>query len=325
MCGQENTEPKQSIGHLISHFFNDVTHFDGKFFSTLGTLIRRPGLLTLEYMRGRKASYLDPVRMYLFTSAIFFLVFFKTSGHVSDTIGAGNERVDAATIENMSDSSLRAYSLQTYDSLLSRQELTRRVEQKNSLQFIIFGVKLENNLSAGMYDSVQQALPPNKRDGFFMTYAKRAAIRLNEIYKKDPKHFFGKIVNNFLHGLPQMLFISLPIFALILKLLYSRRKQFYYTDHVIFTIHLYIFTFIIILLILVLEKFDTPATVGPIDYMQRLLEFCILFYQYKAMRNFYQQRRAKTIFKFTLLNLTAVLMLFFLASGFFIFGSMTLE
>ena len=35
ICGQENIEPKESAWHLINHFFQDITHFDGKFFSSL--------------------------------------------------------------------------------------------------------------------------------------------------------------------------------------------------------------------------------------------------------------------------------------------------
>ncbi|HRO68985.1 MAG TPA: DUF3667 domain-containing protein [Chitinophagaceae bacterium] len=77
VCGQENTEPKESFWGMVSHFFNDITHFDGKFFTTLRVLLTRPGFLSAEYMRGRRMSYLNPVRMYVFTSALFFLIFFS--------------------------------------------------------------------------------------------------------------------------------------------------------------------------------------------------------------------------------------------------------
>ena len=76
ICGQENIEPKETVWHLVSHFFQDITHFDGKFFSTLKLLIFRPGFLSKEYVAGRRASYLNPIRMYVFTSDFFFLIFF---------------------------------------------------------------------------------------------------------------------------------------------------------------------------------------------------------------------------------------------------------
>lgn len=75
-CGQENVEPKESVWQLLLHFFNDITHFDGKFFSTLKELLFKPGFLSTQYMIGRRATYLNPIRMYLFTSFIFFLLFF---------------------------------------------------------------------------------------------------------------------------------------------------------------------------------------------------------------------------------------------------------
>ena len=77
VCGQENVETKETVWQLISHFFQDITHFDGKFFSTLKYLMFRPGFLSLEYMKGRRASYVNPIRMYIFTSAFFFLIFFS--------------------------------------------------------------------------------------------------------------------------------------------------------------------------------------------------------------------------------------------------------
>ena len=77
VCGQENTEPKETFFGMVTHFFNDITHFDGKFFTTLKDLLFKPGFLSAEYMRGRRMSYLNPIRMYVFTSAIFFLIFFS--------------------------------------------------------------------------------------------------------------------------------------------------------------------------------------------------------------------------------------------------------
>ena len=56
VCGQENIETKETVWHLISHFFQDITHFDGKFFSSLKYLVTKPGFLSTEYMIGRRAD-----------------------------------------------------------------------------------------------------------------------------------------------------------------------------------------------------------------------------------------------------------------------------
>lgn len=76
ICGQENIIVKESFWGIISHFFKDISHYDGKFLSTLKYLLLRPGFLPAEYLRGRRLSYLNPIRLYVFTSAFFFLIFF---------------------------------------------------------------------------------------------------------------------------------------------------------------------------------------------------------------------------------------------------------
>ena len=67
-CGQENVEVKESFGHLIMHFFQDLTHFDGKLWKTLKLLLFKPAKLTQLYMDGQRANYIHPIRMYLFIS-----------------------------------------------------------------------------------------------------------------------------------------------------------------------------------------------------------------------------------------------------------------
>src|SRR6202012_940267 len=76
-CSQENTEPIESFGHLLNHFFADVTHYDSQLLSTIKYLIFRPGYLTQQYNLGKRLSYLNPIRMYIFISAIFFLLMFS--------------------------------------------------------------------------------------------------------------------------------------------------------------------------------------------------------------------------------------------------------
>ncbi len=79
VCGQENIVTHQGFWSLTKHFVYDVLHFDGKFFHTLAYIFTRPGFVARQYAEGKRMSYLDPIRMYLFTSAIFFLVFFSVN------------------------------------------------------------------------------------------------------------------------------------------------------------------------------------------------------------------------------------------------------
>src|SRR5258705_13790026 len=122
----------------------------------------------------------------------------------------------------------------------------------------------------------------------------RKQIDVSVKYRENPDEAGKKLVESILHRLPYMLFISLPLFALILKLVYVRRKQFYYADHGVFTIHLYIFTFLLLLAVFGLSALKNATGWGFINFVIAILFIALFFYLYKAMRNFYGQRRAKT-------------------------------
>jgi len=57
---------------LFHEAFHEFAHLDGKIFQTLKILVTKPGLLTVEFLNGRRARYLSPVRLYLTCSVLFF-------------------------------------------------------------------------------------------------------------------------------------------------------------------------------------------------------------------------------------------------------------
>ncbi len=75
-CGQKRIHRhelavKHFFGHVVLHEF---THLDSnKILTTLRDLILRPGLLTAEYLAGRRGRHVNPIRVYLTFSAIYFL------------------------------------------------------------------------------------------------------------------------------------------------------------------------------------------------------------------------------------------------------------
>src|SRR6218665_2979419 len=95
-CGQENTETRQSFGHLLRHFVEDLTHYDGAFWRTMKNLLFKPAYLTREFLKGRRASYVPPVRLYIFISFVTFLLPYllpeseREHGHGSKTAHAAD-------------------------------------------------------------------------------------------------------------------------------------------------------------------------------------------------------------------------------------------
>lgn len=183
---------------------------------------------------------------------------------------------------------------------------------------IHFGVQKNNDYhTIAEYDSVQKSLPVAKRDGWFKRKINYREIVLNQRFEKEPGTLFKELIGNFLHNSPKMLFISLPIFALLLKLLYIRRKQFYYVDHGIFAVHLYIFSFLMLLVLFGLNELISYTNWVLLKILMGILFLYPFFYYYKAMRKFYEQRRAKTILKyFVLLFLSLFVQVFIFVCAF---------
>ncbi|MGB8192454.1 MAG: DUF3667 domain-containing protein, partial [Chitinophagaceae bacterium] len=337
-CGQENREPKESVWGLITHFFYDITHFDGSFFSTVKYLIFRPGFLSAEYIKGRRAGYLNPIRMYVFTSAFFFIIFFSVFNPDSIDLGKSDKLYSDSTrfnamkyalqyADNKQDSALIMAQMASWQDSIATKK--KRKASQNKRETILAGdttrytpvrVNMPDDYrSIAHYDSSQKLLPAAERDNWLKRMIQKRQILLNEKYKGDKIAIMKDWIVSFIHQFPKLLFVSLPIFALLLRLLYIRRKQFYYVDHGIFSIHLYIFAFLLLLVSMGVSSLAGATGWGWINWLQLVIWLYALYYNYKAMRNFYRQSRGKTIVKYLLLNILATISIIFLFAVFFVF------
>lgn len=291
VCGQENVEPKETVWHLAAHFFSDITHFDGKVFTSMKDLVLKPGFLSNEYMSGKRASYLNPIRMYLFTSFVFFLVFFSLYAVDENSVKI---KIDKNNIDEIDSVRLRELTSEMNNGKpLTKEEIKKRFDS-TGISFFKVPYKSKEE-----YDSLLRA--GAKKDNWFERMFTYKGIELNQKYHNNSRLAITNLLGKLQHSIPQMLFVLLPLFALFLKLLYFRHKNFYYTDHAIFTIHFYNFVFILMLLIFGISKVSSMTGSVWMQYINLALVCVIFFYLYKAMRNFYRQGRIKTILKYFLL------------------------
>lgn len=335
ICGQENTEPHESFWALIQHFIFDLFHFDGKFFESVKYLLFRPGFLTKEYMRGRRLAYLNPIRMYIFTSAIFFLLIFNffTSGLNEEfeegrrkemalqtaRVALANEK-NPAKIDSLKNVIAEADSflvdLKEAGFVETGADSIKRVQnsRNDSLRRNKVGIGLSKDLASSVaeYDSIQNSLPESKRDGFFRKYIRRRAAALNDKYRGRQLEMWEKVTDKSIHSLPAMMMISLPFFAFILFMLYVRNKQLFFVDHLIFTLHLYIAQYINLLLLLAIGSLGELTGWSIFSWLMIIQFLLIFFYLYKSMRNFYGQTRFKTIVKYAILNFWLLIIFSFL-------------
>lgn len=325
----------------------DITHFDGKFFSTIKYLLFKPGFLSHEYLRGRRASYLHPIRMYVFTSAFFFLIFFtlnkeETTIKLTETKNTADQvlrklekrKKQLETTLNDSPPGLTKpviqQTLRLVDSDIARMK--QDTIYKDSLKsfsvtnfnLVSFSSNETSYKSVADYDSAQKRLPAADRDNFIKRWFARQSIHLGEEYHHDSKAIGSAILAKFKHLFPQMLFVSLPLFAMLLKLVYIRRKNFFYVNHVVFTIHLYCATFIIILIGFLISALPKLWGAASTDWGELFIMLAGMLYWYKSLRNFYGQRRAKTVLKYILVFFLTCIMMLLLFAVFIIFSAMAI-
>jgi hypothetical protein len=76
-CGERRMHRQTlKLSAFVSSALEEITDFDhSKLLNTLKVLILRPGVLTTEYLRGRRKRYLGPFKIYLTAFALSFLLY----------------------------------------------------------------------------------------------------------------------------------------------------------------------------------------------------------------------------------------------------------
>jgi hypothetical protein len=72
-CGQKRVQDDLTLREFLHETTHEMTHWDGKVPNTLKALFFKPGLLTLDFLGGRRARWIPPLRLYLICSVAFFL------------------------------------------------------------------------------------------------------------------------------------------------------------------------------------------------------------------------------------------------------------
>lgn len=243
----------------------------------------------------------------------------------------------AGLIKNLADSSIPSLDKKAYeksmvavdsDIVLITRDTTAKDKLKtlNNTGFTVFSGngKDTNYRNVDAYDSIQKLLPAAKKDNFFERRFTRQSIHLKEKYHNNSKEIWSAILEKFKHLFPQMLFMSLPLFAMVLRLLYIRRKNLFYVNHVVYSIHLYCATFIIILAGMGIEGIFSLVNTREPAWLSTIIVLTGFFFWYKSMRNYYEQRRAKTILKYCLVLFMSSLIMALLFTVFFIFSAMSI-
>ena len=105
--------------------------------------------------------------------------------------------------------------------------------------------------------------------------------QIRRLGQMTPREAGETLVGTFFNYAPTLMFILLPVFAGVLKLLYIRNHR-YYAEHFVFLLHVHSFVFILATIMLLLESWAGA-------WLEVVLGVWILIYIYLAMKKVYGQ------------------------------------
>ena len=289
-CGQKNLPLKQSLGQLLLEFFGDFFNYDGRFLRSIRLMLSQPGAITLAFMEGKRTSYVNPVRFYLFTSAFYFLVI--------------NYLVlppqDPSTTNQL-------------PSLIKEVKVTEEEAMK-------MGVQEKESEIFQIFQAEQASLSPEDRaPTLLILFLDKVILFLDKFIELENKYGSDKIddliTNEVVRRLPQLLLISMPLLALISKLVFFRRKHYWYIDHLVFILHGAISLFFLLLIQHGIVYVARLTEQGWLEQLAQLLKVVWVLFYLISFKRFFGKGWGKTILLLSWVGLWQ----FFLLVGVFIF------
>jgi len=288
-CGQRARARMITFWELLKDAGELVASLDSRMWRTLGRLMFRPGRLTLDYLQGRRARYIPPMRLFIASSIVFFFI-----ANLNARLGPDDDVVIAPEIAD------------------GRDDAAEETQPTPSVSGDISGIHFEPGCQVNYTD-----VP-----AWFarLVPAQRAEEICQRITVDRGRSFLHAVLSN----IPAMMFLFLPVMALAMKLAYPLAGR-YYAEHLLFLVHYHSFFFLLNIAVTVLAQ---AAKLVALDWPQPLLTtvaFIYLpIYLFRAMRVVYGQGFLLTAFKYVLLGLAYFAALLATLLGVVIYTAVTL-
>lgn len=295
-CGQNQKGSDRYFWSLVADALEGLFDVDSKVWRTLFCLFFRPGHLTKQHFANKRARYVSPFRLYLVSSLVFFLLLSSLTyfaDNLKFDIGGGVE-AGQEIIEGEQGAVLDTNS----EARIASETSTTDAENDPSESSDIQGT-IENLPPA----DIQLPFVDEEKEKVWGQALTEKAQEAYTIGSQNPK----VLVEQFLDTAPIVMFLLLPIFALILKLLYIRRRRFY-TQHLVLAVHNHSFFFVSMALLSSLPII-VPATFEPT--ISVLLGLWMVMYMVVSLRVVFEQSWIKTIIKSGFLFLCYLILIMF--------------
>jgi hypothetical protein len=316
-CGQRKTEILVSVRTMVAEVLEDEFILNRRLPRTLFNLFFRPGFLTLEHVNGRVVRYIPPFKLYLVSSVVFFLLLsffslrmltraeFGVPGTVSET--AAGDTLNLAEIDSAlarlqrierdpaTHPAARLGIAQTRDAV--ERERTRALAREGVVVVVdtaapsaLQGRQTSRTLGEMLELDGEQGSVFSGTTGY-ETLDSALVRRSRALADMTPREALERLVGDFVNYVPTLMFVLLPIFALVLKLLYLRRRR-YYAEHFVFLLHTHAFAFLLFTaMILARAVYTLPG------WLFMTLMGWASVYIFLALKRVYGQGWGKTLVK----------------------------
>jgi hypothetical protein len=334
-CGQPAIDYRRSFRHVIADLLDEFLNWDSKFFATIAFLIVKPWRLTNEFLAGKRVRYVNPLRLYLLASILFFFAV---------NYGAKGIRFDATKFPEEKRAEVAAAiaaKRSRIEAELKKENLTpeQRRQAQQALDFL-----MKATASATTTPTPKQAPSPTAAPGISPTsesgqqtygpVGDRPFVVFDDAKSTTPferwiearaKEKLGEkgtklalFMSTLFSNLPYMMLCCIPLFAFVLKILYVRR-HILYIDHLIYALHIHTFAYTgIMLIVLATIGLDrvTPDSIA--GWLIALLWIAFVTQILLSIRYVYRQGWFFSVFKFLFGGFVYLMVLVFaLAATFF--------
>lgn len=329
-CGQPDRNFLRFFPVLLREMLSDFIDLDSRFARTMKPLMFRPGRLTRDYLDGRRFRYTPPIRLYLFSSIVFFLVAALLSSNAAResveqlSTGGANLTEEQASrareaVKDMPPELREQLNMdleKVIDDAARRNEDAAGADEEarndgpRNQWFNIEGIQFNDEPWDAEENPVDLPWVPQWIDDWVNEELGDSPAKAEEI-NRNP----DVIIDQVFDILPATVFVLLPIVALLFKFWYLFAKRFY-IEHLIFALHNHAFLFVSLTLLLLgaiaegrLREMGIEWAATGIAWMVIALSVWMPMYLFISLRTVYRQNWFLTIFKFGVIGICYVTLL----------------
>lgn len=249
---------------LLEELFN----LDTRLLRTLRRLLFQPGRLTVEYVAGRRAGYVPPLRLFIFSSFILLLLLGILSAQTVSIEGSASGALDSVATQDAQRASPSEAESEAQVDAVANDPIRMSQDVVRSMETKVDSLRSVETMRGQLHHALLRGL-----------------LRAD----RSPQLLIQQLIGR-LSGLA---FLLVPVFALLLKGLYVRSGRLY-IEHLIFALHAHAVLFLVLIVIVVIALFGTRA---PLGYVQGALFWGTGLHLLLALRRTYQQGWIKTFVK----------------------------